>query len=145
MELFLGIDAGGTKTAAVIINSAGQEQARGEGGAGNVAAVSDAILRCSLSDAVGSACQAAGIALTFDFAGVCAGIAGYSVVERRTVFHSLLQEFDPMPAPIASNRIILSPIGEPPKGTPGVVVIAGTGSSLVWAQCRRRGVTARTA
>ncbi len=127
MELFLGIDAGGTKTAAVILNAARQEQGRGEGGEGNIAAVSDAVLRQSLSDAINSACHTAGVAPTFLFAGVCAGVAGYSVIERRAAFRSLLQDAANSRAYRLEPDYFIAYWGAS-EGKPGVVVIAGTGA-----------------
>jgi len=128
MELFLGIDAGGTKTAAVIVNAQGDEKGRGEGGAGNVAVQSDAVLRQSLADAVGSACQSAGIdSHMVSFAGVCAGVAGYSLVERRTVFHALLKDTLNASVYRVEPDYFVAYWGAT-EGEPGVVVIAGTGA-----------------
>lgn len=128
MALFLGIDAGGTKTAAVIVDAQGIEQGRGEGGAGNIAVQSDATLRQSLADAIGSACQSAGVDFhTVFFAGVCAGAAGYSILERRMAFQALLQDAATSSAYRVEPDYFVAYWGAT-EGEVGVVVIAGTGA-----------------
>ena len=126
MNYYLGIDGGGTKTLAVIHDADGRECGRGTGGPGNIAFNSEAELAGSVHTAVGEACSAAGIAQGH-FAAVCAGVAGYSVEPRRSVFEALLRR------EVEAERYRVEPdylvaYWGATGGEPGVVIIAGTGA-----------------
>ncbi len=134
MSLYLGLDCGGTKTAALIMDAAGAERGRGRGGPGNVAQSDDATLAQSLRTAVREACAEAGLSADATrFAGVCAGVAGYSVEDRRAAFEFLLRANVPVEAenPTARYRVepdyVIAYWGAT-HGEPGIVVIAGTGA-----------------
>src|SRR5262245_39846891 len=92
MGLYLGIDGGGTKTAALIMDANGSELGRGEGGSGNIATNNDATLATSVRQSVAEACYQAGLepGIT-EFDAICAGVAGYSVEERRPAFLAILR------------------------------------------------------
>ena len=128
MQYYLGIDGGGTKTAALILNEAGAECGRGTGGPGSLAVCDDAALRQALRDAVQSARQAANIAPDdLSFTAVCAGMAGYSLEARREAFADILR------AEITAVSYAVVPDYRAAwqgatGGTPGLVVIAGTGA-----------------
>src|ERR1700692_264580 len=80
---FLGIDGGGTKTQAVVIDSEGRVVGEGLSGAANPlrAGLEEAILH--VSQAVSDACARAGIGLT-EIQSACAAIAG---VNHRIHYH----------------------------------------------------------
>ena len=128
MPLFLGMDAGGTKTAAVLLTETGEEIGRGMGGAGNIATNSDETLQASVRDAFLTTCKSAGLSpTTLSLEGVCVGVAGYSVIPRRDPFLNLLK------AAITAEFYTLCPDYEiawwgATEGTPGIVLIAGTGA-----------------
>ena len=160
MEIFLGIDAGGTKTAAAIIatdykffvdregvgvrasdesNAADaatirnpkskiqNELGRGIGGPCSLATCDYATLTRSVREAARGACRAADLPEDTRFAGVCAGVAGYSLKSRRADFLAILAE------EVSADCYDLVPDYEAAYwgasgGEPGVVVIAGTGS-----------------
>lgn len=128
METYLGIDGGGTKTAALIMEPGGSERGRGTGGAGNIATSSAAILRRSLQEAVtGAAVSLGATGEPLHFRGVCAGVAGYSVESRREEFAVLLRE------EISADTYRIEPdyliaYWGATHGEPGIVVIAGTGA-----------------
>jgi N-acetylglucosamine kinase-like BadF-type ATPase len=128
MELFLGIDGGGTKTAALLMDASGGVLGRGEGGSGNIATNNDAILASSVRKAVAEACFEASLEPgTCEFAAVCAGVAGYSVEERRPAFLAILR------AQIRALAYNVQPdyavaYWGASHGAPGIVVIAGTGA-----------------
>jgi N-acetylglucosamine kinase-like BadF-type ATPase len=128
MNLYLGIDGGGTKTAAAILDDAGVELGRGQGGPGNIAVHSDADLLHSLRTAVTTACTEARIASSeIRFHGVCAAMAGVSIPERRRQFERLLS------TEIVADRHRVEPdfvaaYWGAGLGEPGIVVIAGTGA-----------------
>ena len=127
MRYVLGIDGGGTKTAALILDAEEQERGRGQSGPGNIATGDDSTLRRTLREAAHSACAAAGLPTHTRFAAVCAGVAGYSVVERREAFQAMLRE------EIAADHYRVEPdyvIAHwgAACGEPGIVIIAGTGA-----------------
>ena len=127
MDYFLGIDAGGTKTAAVIADAAGTERGRGSGGPCSLATGDYPQWTRAVRDAARSACRAAGLPEDTRFRAVCAGVAGYSLKAKRAEFAAILAE------EISADRYDLTPDYEiaywgASGGEPGVVVIAGTGS-----------------
>lgn len=128
MRYYLGIDGGGTKTAALIQDSEGRERGRGLGGPGNVATCNDATLVQSLRDAVRAACREAGILpARTRFAAACAGVAGYSANERRDLFAALLR------AEVGAKSYRVEPdyvvaYWGATHGEPGIIVVAGTGA-----------------
>jgi glucosamine kinase len=127
MAYYLGIDGGGTKTAALIIDESGAERGRGQGGPGNVATHDDAMLTHSLRDALEGACQTAKLPRNTRFAAVCAGIAGYSAAPRRDAFERILRaQVDAESYRIEPDYVIA--YWGATHGEPGIIVIAGTGA-----------------
>src|SRR5690349_2101975 len=95
MRYYLGIDGGGTKTAAAILDEHANELGRGLGGPCNIATCDDETLRESVLDAVTSAKQSAGLPNEVPFQAVCAGVAGYTAKRRRAEFLDLLKQIVP--------------------------------------------------
>lgn len=125
---YVGIDAGGTKTLAVVQGADGRERGRGAGGPGNIAFNSEAVVAQSVREAVDEACRAAGLDPTqATFAGVCAGVAGYSVEARRNSFAAMLQREVPAGRHRVEPDYVIAYWGAS-EGRPGVVIIAGTGA-----------------
>jgi N-acetylglucosamine kinase-like BadF-type ATPase len=127
MDLFLGLDGGGTKTASVILTGTGDELGRGRGGPCNIATSSDEQLQSSVSEACSTALEAAGLQLDTRFGGVCAGVAGYTAKRRRAVFTRFLAEI------VNAERHRVEPdfkiaFWGATEGEPGIVVSAGTGA-----------------
>jgi glucosamine kinase len=128
MSYYLGIDAGGTKTLAVVTDAGGREHGRGTGGPGNIAFNDESVVADSVHTAVGAACRAADLDPSDDwFAGVCAGVAGYSVEARRPAFEAMLRR------EVQATRYRVEPdyviaYWGASEGEPGVVIIAGTGA-----------------
>lgn len=126
--LALGLDAGGTKTAAVMVDEMGVERGRGIGGPGNIATSDEATLTRSVREAVEAACAQAGIvASEAHFEAVCAGVAGYSLEERRIAFQALLSRQIPARAVRLEPDYVAAFWGAT-LGEPGILLIAGTGS-----------------
>jgi N-acetylglucosamine kinase-like BadF-type ATPase len=127
MNYCLGFDGGGTKTHCVVIDAGGTVVGEGRGGPSNP-------LRRGYDDAFDSLREAAAGALACaniqaaDISAVHAGLAGAgrrNVVRRILVF--LAQEFPSALAQVSSDYEIAL---EAAVGTgPGVVLIAGTGST----------------
>src|SRR5437763_14840785 len=92
MAMYLGLDAGGTKTAALLVDDQGMEIGRGAGGPGNIATNDDNVLAKSVLDAMNDAGADARLApSSIRISAVCAGVAGYSIDVRRSAFHALLR------------------------------------------------------
>ncbi len=126
MNYYLGIDGGGTKTTAMIVDEAGQELGRGNGGPSNIAMTDSVALSLALRASVQAASQAAGLESP-RFANVCAGVAGFSLEARRAEFSALLNQ------EVNSDRYEVHPdyltaYWGASEGEPGIVVIAGTGA-----------------
>ncbi len=127
MEYYLGIDSGGSKTAALITNSDGQELGIGLGGPGSLAIQDEAELRHSLLQSIRGALKLAGIPLDMRYKSVCVGIAGYSAEQKRASYFQMLQET------LLSECYRIEPdyltaYWGASGGSPGIVVIAGTGA-----------------
>jgi N-acetylglucosamine kinase len=136
MRYFLGLDGGGTKTAALILDASGAERGRGFGGPGNIAHNDDVTLARSVREAVREACEAAALdPQATRFAAVCAGVAGYSAEARRAPFLAILRAEVPVEetAENLESAYRLEPdyaiaYWGATEGEPGIVVIAGTGA-----------------
>ncbi|HLK59208.1 MAG TPA: BadF/BadG/BcrA/BcrD ATPase family protein [Chthonomonadaceae bacterium] len=127
MEYTLGFDGGGTKTAALILDAHGSECGRGMGGPGNIAVNDETTLRASLHEALSGALQAAHLPEKTCFQGVCAGMAGYSIDDRREAFSALLHSEVCAEAYRVEPDYVIAYWGAA-QGGPGIVVIAGTGA-----------------
>lgn len=145
MRHFLGIDGGGTKTVALLMDETGVERGRGRGGPGNLATGTDASLYQSLHDALHDACRSAGIAPeALRVASVCAAMAGTSLEPRRQAFADLLRQ------PVMAEVYHIAPDfvaawWGATHGEPGIVMIAGTGAvaygqNAEGATCREDGL-----
>jgi len=127
METYLGLDGGGTKTSALIMDSEGTVLGEGTGGPGNIAHNPDPVLRRSLHDACTSAEAQVVQPQTSPYTAVCAGIAGHSVEGRRNEFEALLR------GEVRAERYRIEPdyliaYWGATHGDPGIVVVAGTGA-----------------
>lgn len=121
-RLFAGIDGGGTKTAAVVVDADGVERGRAVAGSSNFAAVGPAAALHEIRVALGGAVELAGGALPV--AGVWIGLAG---IGRPGDGDMLLPELSRMADVVQLTNdaeLLLSAWGT----SPGVGLIAGTGS-----------------
>jgi N-acetylglucosamine kinase len=127
MGTYLGVDGGGTKTAATVLDAAGAALGNGTGGPGNIATNEDGVLRKSLRTAVRAALANAALPESTRFAGVCAGVAGYSAPQRLEAFDALLRaETDAESYRVEPDYVVA--YWGATHGEAGVVVIAGTGA-----------------
>ena len=127
MDYFLGIDAGGTKTAAAIADAAGTERGRGTGGPCSLTTGDYPQWTRAVRDAARMACRRADLPEDTRFKAVCAGVAGYSMKEKRGEFAAILAE------EVSADFYDLTPDYEiaywgASGGEPGIVAIAGTGA-----------------
>ena len=126
---FLGIDGGGTKTQAVVIDSEGRVIGEGLSGAANPlrAGLEEAISH--VGQAVADACTRAGIEPT-DVQSACAAIAG---INHRIHYHTMKDALDDA-LHIDGLELVTdaqAALKGALDGKPGVVVIAGTGSIAI--------------
>lgn len=129
MDYFLGLDGGGTKTAACLLDADGREIGRGLGGPCNIATGDDDLLRGSLLEAARSVFRAAGLGENIPLTAVCAGVAGYSARRRRVDFARLLAQTLPAAHDYLEPDFVIAYWGAT-EGEPGVIVSAGTGAVI---------------
>ena len=122
----VGLDGGGTKTEARVLGLEGEALGGGSSGPCNIAAVPVAAALAAAQTAAESALAAAGKGVG-DVRAICAGVAGFSQLERREEFRSGLQAFLPgVPVTVEPDYAVA--LAGATEGGPGIVVIAGTGS-----------------
>jgi N-acetylglucosamine kinase-like BadF-type ATPase len=126
MGLFLGIDAGGTKTECVLADEAGAAVARALGEGANLRRTSATELRAILGECLEKLQQQAGLA-RLECDAVCGGFAGAGLAEARLNAEEVLRKLlrPKLLAVVGDMEVAL----EAAVGAgPGVVLIAGTGS-----------------
>jgi N-acetylglucosamine kinase-like BadF-type ATPase len=120
--LYLGVDGGGTKTLAVIVDADGRERGRGAAGSGNQSAVGIQRAIANITQAVTGAATEAGAM------GPCAvgwvGLAGVDRPDDRTLMLSHLASLATSVHVTNDAELALSGL----EGAVGVALIAGTGS-----------------
>ncbi len=133
-SLLLGADGGGTKTLGLLAGPDGRELARGQVGPTNPNVVGVETAATHLADLLVSCCDLAGErperigAAVFGLAG-----AGNAVVQKRLsqAFERILQDRDiPLPKVLFETDARIALEGAF-RGGPGIIVIAGTGSSVL--------------
>jgi len=125
--IVLGLDGGGTQTRVAVAPAVGRIMGRGQAGACNLAAVPlPAALAAAFAAADGALAEAG--RKRADVSALCAGVAGASYVERRDQFQTGLQSAFPR-ARVAVEPDYAIALTGATGGTPGVIVIAGTGSA----------------
>ncbi|WP_195911361.1 N-acetylglucosamine kinase [Streptomyces kaniharaensis] len=137
MRFFLGLDAGGSRTRAVVLLGDGRVVGRGEAGGGNPAGADPAV-------AIGNLTRAAGLALhgldRGRVAGCLVGLAGYrSLADPEAYAGQCRAAFGldcpvrlvPDAVPALASGAPGAPGGTGATGTTGTVLIAGTGAVCV--------------
>jgi N-acetylglucosamine kinase-like BadF-type ATPase len=120
--LFLGVDGGGTKTLAVVVDAAGQERGRGQAGGANYNTLGLDTALANLHAAVRTALTVARAAPPVTAAWV--GLAG---VDRATDRELLLPHLAPLARAVHLGNDAELALSALPSGV-GVALIAGTGS-----------------
>ena len=129
MSFVLGVDAGGTKTVAVVAGQGGQVRGVGRSGCANFQACGVAGAEGQIKQAVEEAAGQAGVDIS-GFAAVCYGVAG---ADRPKDFDTIRRFVEPL-TPCANFRLENDTIIALRAGTPsgvGIALIAGTGSNAI--------------
>lgn len=129
IDLVLGIDGGGTKTAALIMDLQGHVLGVGEGGPSTYGIQPDAVTRASIQNAVGAAWHSAGLKAG-PFAAAFLGMGNVvSDLDRRSV-HAIAVDLGLAPSErIGEDHDCRVALAGGLSGRPGIVQIAGTGTS----------------
>lgn len=121
-ETLLALDAGGTKTDLLWAGRDGAVLARLQGEGMNIAATPPEVWQQTLQRLLRQAEVAPEQVQV-----VCAGVAGYTLPDRRAQFEALLQQLLPQAQVIVQADYAIALEGAT-GGEPGILVIAGTGS-----------------
>jgi glucosamine kinase len=122
---YLGVDSGGSKTIAVIVDAQGQEQGRGLAGASNPNNIGLEPAMRNLRLAIERAIQAAGCRVPPHKAWL--GISGFSRPADYDVLYPYLHDLADMIHMTNDGELGLSTL----EGAVGVAIIAGTGSIVL--------------
>lgn len=125
-DYFLGIDGGGTKTAAVLVDSDGQEIARAASGPSNYYSVGQVVAEASLREAIHQALASAGLAAT-DITAIGLGMAGVDRPGDYQVVQDMLSRIASFSCVVIANDAETALVGGVGHRY-GVVLIAGTGA-----------------
>lgn len=129
MAAVLGIDGGGTKTHAVILDEQGRLLGTGAGGPSNYDDVGQRAAQEGINQAVDAARRMAGLSAP-RFASVFLGMAGVVSPQDRQVIRDIAQALDlAAPDAIGVDHDCRIALAGGLTGRPGIVQIAGTGSS----------------
>lgn len=138
MRFFLGIDGGGTRTRALVVDAEATVAGWGEAGAGNPNHARPEELHQHLQRAIEAALRRAG-GETTQCAAAFAGLAGITTEPGREQARRLLADCGVGHALIAADHDIRIALAGGLAGRPGIAVIVGTGSS-----CYARAADGRT-
>ena len=133
---YLGVDSGGTKTLAVIVDALGQEQGRGFAGSSNPNNIGLAPAMRNLRQAIENAIQASGSQAPLHKAWL--GISGFSRPADYDVFYPYLHDLADVIHITNDGELGLSTL----EGAVGVAIIAGTGSIVLGRNAQGKGVRA---
>lgn len=125
-NLFLGIDGGGTKTVAVLLDEGSQEIARAVSGSSNIHSVGPDVAGTSLREAIEQVLSAADLTPA-DIAAVGLGLAGAARPEDQQLVRDLLARVAPFRRVIITHDAEAALVGGVGH-CHGVVLIAGTGA-----------------
>ncbi len=125
-QVVLGIDGGGTTTRAAIASPDGRVLGTGEGGASNYQAIGMERAVAGIRTAVDHACAAAGASVTP--AAAFLAIAGVVSPTDRALLRRAVDGLELAPR-VAVDHDLSAALAGGLGGEPGIVLIAGTGSS----------------
>lgn len=122
MICFLGIDGGGTRTRALLVDARGRALHQAESGPGNLHAVGPEAVAANLAAAIADCRKAVGVPPT----ATCLGLAGASSRQTRARLEAILREQALGTVELTTDAHIA--LEGAFDGGPGTLLIAGTGS-----------------
>lgn len=138
MQFFVGIDGGGTRTRAFVVDEAGLRTGYGEVGLSNPNHATPEELRTNIGRAIRAACQQAKAELP-DCVSIFFGMAGITSEVGRQMFRDLAGDIGLGHARADADHDIRTALAGGLAGQPGIALIVGTGSS-----CYGRAADGRT-
>ena len=130
MSVFVGVDGGGTRTRAVVVDGSGAELARAEADGAVVTAHAPVDAADAVAHAVTDAVRKAGASLPVD--GLWAGLAGAGPPPARAAVTRELEERE-LAVHLVVGTDVEAAFHDAFADGPGILLIAGTGS-VVWAR-----------
>lgn len=121
--LVIGIDAGGTKTEAVLADGSGQVIARARGKGANLGTHGELAVEKTLHEVIAEACGDGSLHPE----AICLGIAGVDRPTDSAIIHGIMRRIGGRARVLVTNDALIALVAGAGHG-PGVVVIAGTGS-----------------
>jgi len=128
MPFFLGIDGGGTRTRAFVVDHSGKQGAWGEAGPTNPNHVTAQEVRVNLEEAIRSA-TAKVSAKRAECVSAFFGVAGVTTERGRREVEALLKSCGLQHATLGVDHDIRIALAGGLAGQPGIALIVGTGSS----------------
>lgn len=125
-QIVLGIDGGGTKTVAVVVDGSGRVLGRGQADSTNWNSVGVETAQANLFAVAGQALKQAGRAAE-ELAAVCIGASGVDRPDDRARMQSWLGELAPQATPAIHNDAVVALAAGTGGDLYGLVLIAGTG------------------
>lgn len=121
--LVIGIDAGGTKTEALLADGRGDVVARARRGGANLAAHGELAVEKTLHEVIDETLGDRDVRPAV----ICLGIAGVDRAEDSAIIHGIMRRIGARARVLVTNDALIALVAGAGLG-PGVVVIAGTGS-----------------
>jgi glucosamine kinase len=126
MELFLGIDGGGTRTRAIVVDAAGQVLGRGESRVGNIHHATLEMVGTHLAEAMDGALRPSRQPRSA-IRSVFMGMAGTTGEETREVYRGLARTIGLSGAIVEVDHDIRIALAGGLAGRPGIALIVGPG------------------
>jgi len=139
MRYVIGVDCGATKTISAVADENGNLLGIGVGGPSNYFVAGKKMTRQAIAEAVNTAVQQSGLQ-PLSFKTMCLGAPGASNPKCRGVVEKIVRELNLAERIIVCSDLVIALMGAL-MGNPGVIVIAGTGSSTYG--INKKGETAR--
>lgn len=128
VNVFLGLDGGGTRTRALVVDESGRHLGRGDSEATNPRHATEAQVRMRLEESIGDACKAAGVSVR-DCASAFVGMAGVTSEAGRVDMGRRVAACGLECAKIGVDHDIRVALAGGLVGKPGIALIVGTGSA----------------
>ena len=126
-KVFIGVDSGGTSTAAVAVSESGRVLGRVTGGQTNHYASDLATARKNLKTTVDSLLEQAGLTA---YEAIAIGLSSLDYEPDRTFVASFVQGILPVEKTVMHSDVYMALMGMT-LGRPGIMVVSGTGSMAV--------------